>query len=89
MIYYRQFRKVTADNGVQPGAWEQVIAEEPSGKVLAINRDYLFTSEWTIRGDTSGGGGKVDAHCEDPEVLTTYQFKFLDRVLRDPTKPLE
>lgn len=89
VIYYRQFRKVTANNGTPLCVWEQVIADEPSGKSLATNRDYLFTSRWTRWGDMSGGGGRIDAHCENPENYTIYSLRFLERVLRDPSKPLQ
>jgi hypothetical protein len=72
--YSTQFRRAKADDGFELGVYEQTIKDARTGALLAVNRDYLFTSKWTRRLDMSGGGGKLDASCPGAQK---WKFDYL------------
>lgn len=59
-VYARGFRRAPAPNGYVLGVVETFIRHEPSGAVLAVNRDYLYTS---VVSRYAAGGGVTDATC--------------------------
>jgi hypothetical protein len=88
-VYDQRFHTITTDSGVPLGVVERVIADGRTDKTLAVYRDYVFSSESSLKGDMGGRGGKVDAHCEDPDEPSVRGLRFVSRILKDPAKPLQ
>jgi hypothetical protein len=80
-VYSESFRRAPAPNGRVLGVVEQFVRHEPTGRVLAVNRDYLYTAGTSTF--LAGPGGITDATCP-----AAYEWRFNSRamltaVLRD------
>jgi hypothetical protein len=88
-IYSSGFRRGATRHGPTFGIAEQFIRYEPSGKILAVNRDYLYASWATLHLDMSGGGGRTDATCSSAYQWRFHSAAMRTRILRDDSKKIE
>jgi hypothetical protein len=58
-------------------------------KVVASNRQYVFTSLFSNLVGFAAGGGNPSAYCDAPDVVNQQWRSFLWRALHDESKPSE
>jgi hypothetical protein len=83
-VFSQQFRRAAAPNGYVLGVVETFIRAEPSGRTLAVNRDYLYTGATSEL--LAGPGGIVDSTCPTAGEWRMNHQKMLTTVLRDEAK---
>lgn len=62
-VLNRQFRRVTAPNGMELGMDEFVLFDEQNKRVAGTVRNYVFTARTTFWLDMGGRGGRIDDDC--------------------------
>jgi hypothetical protein len=83
-VLSQQFRRTPAPNGYALGVVETFVRYEPTGRTLAVNRDYLYTGATSTL--LAGPGGITDATCPNAQGWRFDQLSMTAAVIRDEEK---